>query len=105
MRLTIRGRLLLSSGIITIAVIISFISIILILNRNKVITRENISIYAPSEAMINELYALINDSKMLAKNWIYVEKQDDTPDKIRFKELQTNLYPELKNRLDRKSVV
>lgn len=103
MKLTIRGKLLLSSGIITIAVIVSFISIILILNRNKVITRENISIYAPSEAMINEMYALINDSKMLAKNWIYVEKQDDTPDKIRFKELQSILYPELKIRLTEKS--
>ena len=78
MKITIKNRLLLGFGFITVAVIISFLFIIATLNKSKKITEDNISIYTPSVSLISELYTLASDSKMLAKNWVLIEKQSDT---------------------------
>ena len=102
MKITIRNRLLLGFGTITIAVIISFIFIINTFNKSKKITEDNISIYTPSESLINELNTLISDSKMLVKNWVFIEKQTNTPDKQEFQKLQSEVYPNLKNKIEPK---
>lgn len=102
MRLSIKNKLLLSSGIIILAVVISFVFIIITLNESKKTSERNIEIYAPSEALINELYALIDDSKMLAKNWVYIEQIDDTPDKRKLKAIQDTVFLQLKEKIDSK---
>ncbi len=95
MKLLIRDRLLLGFGFITIAVIISFVYIIITLNNSSKITEDNITIHAPSKTAVNSLYSMISESKMLAKNWVFIEKQSDTPDKLKLMEIQTLEYPEL----------
>jgi methyl-accepting chemotaxis protein len=102
MRLTIKSRLFWSFGTITVSVIISFLFIITTLNKSKKITKDNISIYIPSESLINELYTLVSDSKMLAKNWVLIEKQDNTPDKQTLKSLQTMIYPNIIEQISNK---
>jgi len=95
MRLTIKNRLFWSFGTITVSVVISFLFIITTLNKSKKITKDNISIYIPSESLVNELYTLVSDTKMLTKNWVLIEKQDNTPDKQMLKDLQEFIYPNI----------
>lgn len=104
MKFSIRARLLLSTGTIIIAVIISFIYIIAALSKSKTASEKNIEIYAPSEALVNELYSMIDNTKMLAKNWVYAEQIDDTPDKKKFKSIQTTDFFALKEKLDSKMI-
>ena len=99
MKITIKNRLLLGFGFITVAVIISFLFIISTLNKSKKITEDNISIYTPSVSLISELYSLASDSKMLAKNWVLIEKQSNTPDKVKLQDLQSKTYPNLIERI------
>ena len=102
MKFSIRNKLLLSSGIIILAVVISFIYIIATLNESKKVSERNIEIYAPSEALVNELYALINDSKMLSKNWVFIEQIGETPDKKKLIALQDTVFLQLKEKIDPK---
>ncbi|MEN8123040.1 MAG: methyl-accepting chemotaxis protein [Bacteroidota bacterium] len=102
MKFSIRNKLIISSGIIILAVVISFIYIIATLNESQKVSERNIEIYAPSEALVNELYALINDSKMLSKNWVFIEQIDETPDKQKLKNLQDTVFLQLKKKIDPK---
>ncbi|MDF1546801.1 MAG: methyl-accepting chemotaxis protein [Bacteroidales bacterium] len=104
MKLSIRAKLILSSGIIILAVVVSFIYIVASLNSSKIASEKNIEIYAPSEALVSELIAMINESKMLAKNWVYAEQIADTDDKNKFKAIQETDFLALKKKIDAKMV-
>ena len=45
--------------------------------------------------LLNELYFLVYESKELTKTWAYVYREEDAPDKLRLKKIQTLLLPEL----------
>jgi methyl-accepting chemotaxis protein len=99
MNFTISGRLIIGFGIISAGVIISFIAIFFVLQKNKNIAINNTELYNPSVSNINSLRQLIVDSKSLTKNWIFIDKHDVTPDKERLKELLGKDYTELKSKL------
>lgn len=65
------------------------------LQRNKEITSRITSVYLVSEAKLNELYVQVGNSKMLLKNWVYIEQLDDTPDKRKLKKLLNDDCPSL----------
>ncbi|HBH21806.1 MAG TPA: histidine kinase [Cytophagales bacterium] len=50
----------------------------------------------PTNEMLNDFILLVNRSKMLATNWVYLQTNDE--DKRALQNLQENEYPELKNR-------
>jgi len=99
MNLTISGKLILGFGITSLGVIISFVAIFFVLQENKNIAINNTELYNPSVSNINALRQLIDDSKSLTKNWVFIEKHDDTDDKKRLKALLNEDYPELKGKL------
>ena len=43
--------------------------------------------------------ALGNGSQMLAKNWVFIDKQSDTPDKIKLSDLHNVEFPKLKDEI------
>ena len=72
-------------SVITFAILSSYDSI----NRN--LSEQN----TPSVNKLIELQNLIVESKLLIKNWVYIDKLPGTTDKKRLEELHTNLYPNL----------
>lgn len=92
MRLKIATKIGLGFGIITIAVIINAWITSSALERSRTINERITSIYTPSQTYIADLYSRINDSRMLVKSWVFIDKISDTPDKIKLKDLHAKDY-------------
>lgn len=86
--------------VIIVIVLASNIFIYVNLNQNYRINARINHVNSPSVKYLNQLYALIVDSKMLIKNWVFIEKKSDTADKLRLKELHAQTYPDLVAQID-----
>lgn len=95
LRFTIANRLALGFGILTLAILVnSFVTYNILtssIEKNNVIQ----NIYNPSASSLNQLTEMLNNSKMLVKNWVYIDTQSDTPDKLKLKALHDVDFPEL----------
>jgi HAMP domain-containing protein len=103
-RFTIAKKLMLGFGIVTLSILanIYFVNSTL---QESIKTEKKISdIYTPSSELIRELSNLMISSKMLIKNWVYIEKKQDTPDKIRLKDLHQKKFPEIHQEIEKLSV-
>jgi PAS domain S-box-containing protein len=98
-RFTIARKLLVGFGIVTMAVIISSSLTFLTLQKNKQINEEVSKTLSPSENYLNELTALVVNSKMLIKNWVFIERKNDTPDKIKLRKLHNESFPDLEEKI------
>ncbi len=103
-RYNISNRLIVGFGSISIVVLICFVLIFNATTKSTTITERNINIIGPSVQQVENLNDLVSTSKMLIKSWVLIERQTDTPDKIRLKELHSKDYPKLKMQLDSLSV-
>ncbi|MDP4210907.1 MAG: methyl-accepting chemotaxis protein [Bacteroidota bacterium] len=99
-KLTIGQKFSIGFGILIFAILVNAILSIIISNRNGKINENITKVYAPSENALTELNNAIVNSKMLIKNWVFIDKKNDTPDKLRLKELQDKTVPQLKATLD-----
>jgi PAS domain S-box-containing protein len=66
-------------------------------NRSNAVISESINVVNPTLEAIDEFILLVNRSKMLITNWVYL--QSNEVDKQALKQLHSVEYPELKNRL------
>jgi methyl-accepting chemotaxis protein len=98
--LSVSQKLILGFSVITIVVLLSYISIFIAFQKSKKMTQDNQKIYAPSVTYLNELYILINNSKLLAKNWVFIERHNDTPDKLKLKYLHEIDFPRILKELN-----
>lgn len=69
------------------------------LEQNKEINGRIAKIYSPSVKHLNDLNYAIIDSKMLIKNWVFIDKKSDTPDKKRLRAIHATEYPDIKKAL------
>ncbi len=99
MRLKIAAKIGLGFGIMTIAAVINALMTSSALEESRKVNENTTNIYSPSLAFINDLYAQINDSRMLIKSWVFIEKLTDTPDKLKLKELHETGYNEIMDTL------
>ncbi|MCB2196192.1 MAG: GAF domain-containing protein [Bacteroidetes bacterium] len=98
-KFTVAKKLILGFGIVTIAILINIFLIDKTL-KESIEVNENIStIYVPSADLIGELSDLIVSSKMLIKNWVYIEKQPNTPDKQKLIDLHRTKLPNIHDRI------
>src|SRR5215204_4310882 len=67
-------------------------------NIDKVVEQSSQNI-RPSKDAINELILMVTRSKMLITNWVYL--QSNTDDKQALRELHSNYYPELKDKISK----
>ena len=95
MKLTVAKKLYMGFGIILFIVIVFGIFIILRMQINKKISNEIINVYNPSKTVINDYYSIVDNSKMLIKGWVFIDKIPNTPDKIRLQKLHDSIFPAL----------
>lgn len=100
LKLTIGRKLSIGFGILTFAILINMILTIVTTSKNASLNREVSEIYGPSQTNLNELSNLVVNSKMLIKNWVFIDKKADTPDKIKLKDLHDKSFVEVKSKLD-----
>ncbi|RLD62285.1 MAG: histidine kinase [Bacteroidetes bacterium] len=98
-RFTIVRKLTVGFGILTFAVLLNSLLIYSTLNNSKRLNEEIINVYTPSVSYLNDLSFLINNSKMLIKNWVFVERKNDTPDKLNLIDIHNKKFPELIKKL------
>jgi methyl-accepting chemotaxis protein len=103
LKLTIGRKLSIGYGILILALLVYVFLTIYTTRKNARLNKDITEIYMPSEANLNELSNLILNSKMLIKNWVFIDKKPDTPDKIRLKDLQEKGFPQIKSELDKLS--
>ncbi len=99
MRLKIAAKIGLGFGILTIAAVINALMTSSALEASRKVNENTSNIYSPSLAFINDLYSKINDSRMLVKSWVFIEKLTGTPDKLKLKELHESGYKEVMDTL------
>ena len=87
MRLKIAAKIGLGFGVMVVAVILNALVTSSALERSRKINDKITNVYTPSLSYISELYNKINDSRMLIKSWVFIDKISDTPDKLRLKKL------------------
>jgi|GEM_PF-1678931 signal transduction histidine kinase len=89
-------KLTLGFGITTLAIIAGSILNYFILEQNISIVRKIANDHAPSSQNLNDLYFEVSNSKMLIKNWVFIEVKSNTPNKQRLKNFHRHRYPKLK---------
>lgn len=97
LRFTIRRKILF--GFLLVIFLIagnSIYTIITVFNVDANI-RESVSYTNPLDEEVVNFISLVNKSKMLGTNWVYLQTNED--DKEALRELHKNEFPELKNRI------
>jgi methyl-accepting chemotaxis protein len=100
---TIGRKLSLGYGVLIFFLLLNIILTVTTSLRNVRLNKAVSEIYTPSESNINELMNQIVNSKMLIKNWVFIDKKADTPDKLKLKELQDVEFPMVISTLDKLS--
>lgn len=103
MKLTISQKLSFSFGVLLIAIVFNVILTVWNTSSNAGKNKDITQIYIPSEKYLTELTNQIVSSKMLIKNWVFIDKKSDTPDKIKLRTLHEKDFPDVKNKLDQLS--
>lgn len=99
-KFSLSRKLLLGFGVIIgLFIILSSITFS-ILTQNERINRALSNQNAPSVSKLTELQNLISESKLLMKNWVFIDKLPNTPDKKKLMEIHDFLYPELINQIN-----
>lgn len=93
-RIGITQRIFLGFGLVMLVIILSYTLIFITVNRSKNLTYNNLQVILPSQSGLGDLSDLINNSSLLLKNWIFVERQSNTPDKQKLISLHTTSFPQ-----------
>ena len=101
MKLSIGKRLLLGFGGLLFIVLIFGIYIIVSSQKNKKVSKKIMNIYTPSKTLLNKYYNTIDNSKMLIKSWVFIDKIPKTHDKLRLINLHDSIFPALINELEK----
>ncbi|MBN1181335.1 MAG: GAF domain-containing protein [Bacteroidales bacterium] len=101
--LSIAGKIGLGFGILTLGVVINTFLTLKTLNDSIQVNKRISEIYSPSVDYLNELREMISDSKMLIKSWVFIDKKDDTPDKLRLRQLHHTSFPKIHQELSKMS--
>ena len=99
LRFTIRKKII--YGIMFLVIIFSANAIysIYTINKGNAIITRSLDVVNPTISAIDDFILLVNRSKMLATNWVYL--QNNNEDKRALEKLQRTEYPELKDRLSK----
>lgn len=99
LKFSIRQKLIYGFGLILVAVLLNSILTIVTLVRSTSLNNQVTGIYGPTVKGLGDMDMMITQSKMLIRNWVFVDKQPGTPDKIRLAELHSTDWPELRSTL------
>jgi len=100
-KFTIGKKLALGFGIVILAFLINVAITVKVSIENQQRNRSITELYTPSTDLLIQLRQVIVESKMLIKNWVFIERQSDTPDKLRLKDLHQNSFPTILSGLNK----
>jgi HAMP domain-containing protein len=98
-RFNIAKKLIFGFGVVTLAILVNILLINKTLNKSIDDNNKIASIYVPSADLIQEFSDKIVSSKMLIKNWVYIEKQAGTQDKLKLIKLLNTDIPEIHDKI------
>ncbi len=98
-RFTIRKKVIYGFLLLIIIFSSNAIYTIYTINKGNQIITKSLNVVNPTLDRINDFILLVNRSKMLITNWVYLQSND--VDKQALKEVHSNVYPELKDKLQR----
>jgi HAMP domain-containing protein len=99
--LKIAGKIGLGFGVLTLALILNAILINKVLNKSRDLNETMTSVYQPSEELLVRMRNMINNSQILIKSWVFVDKVADTPDKLKLIQLHDVSFPQIQHDLAR----
>ncbi|WP_291855928.1 methyl-accepting chemotaxis protein [Marinilabilia sp.] len=95
----IAQKLIFGFGLILVVILINAVLTLGTLTRSKNLTNGVTSVYSPTTEMLGDLEMMVTQTKMLIKNWVYIDRQADTPDKVRLRTIHQEDFPQLKEEL------
>jgi methyl-accepting chemotaxis protein len=99
LNLNIAQKLIFGFGLILVVILINAILTLGTLTQSKNLTNRVTSVYSPTTEMLGDLEMMVTQTKMLIKNWVYIDRQADTPDKIKLIAIQEEEMPQMKEEL------
>jgi len=100
-RFTIANKLILGFGVVTLAIFVNIILINRTLNESIDANNKITNVYVPSADHIRDLSNMMVTSKMLIKNWVYIDKKSETPDKKRLIDLHQIDLPKANEKIEK----
>lgn len=97
---SVAGKLTLGFGVIIFIFIIASALAYNTLNNNINNIKKISGVHNPSVDRIEALHNMITESKLLIKNWVFIEKKSDTKDKQKLVALHEKTYPQLVKRIN-----
>ena len=98
-RLTITNKLIIGFGSVLLVVIANGLVTYSTSNANRKLNEDILNIYNPSLTGLRECNVMVNNSQMLIKNWVYIDKIPDTPDKRKLQTMHDVQFPKLQSEL------
>jgi methyl-accepting chemotaxis protein len=87
LRLSISWKMGLGFGVLALACLLNSWFIYKALSKSKKLNNVIITVYEPSVSNLEKLYNQVAESRMQLKNWVYVETENITPDKLKLVEI------------------
>ncbi len=98
-KFTIAKKLILGFGIVTLAIFLNIIMITNTLKKSVDVNAEISNIDIPSADLVRELSNMMISTKMLIKNWVYIDKQPETVDKLQLINLHIKDLPAIHEKI------
>ena len=98
-KLSIAARLIIGFGILTLALIVNGVFIGITLSKSEKVNTEIKNLYTPSEENIHQLASLVEESRMLVRSWVFIDKKPETPDKINLVKIHEEEFPKVDSSL------
>ncbi|OFX19257.1 MAG: hypothetical protein A2041_06345 [Bacteroidetes bacterium GWA2_31_9b] len=95
LKFSISRKLIIGFGVLIILSIASSALTYRILTQNQELNNKINKLNNPSIQYLNELYSIVEESKLLIKNWVFIEKHSDTKDKLRIINIYKKDFPQL----------
>jgi methyl-accepting chemotaxis protein len=103
LKLNIAQKLIYGFGLILIVVFLNSVLTLFTVKRSINLNNKVTEVYSPTNQSLDNLNVLLAQSKMLIRNWVFIDKQPGTPDKLRLMELHDKEFNTLKNQLNQLS--
>ncbi len=81
--LSIRQKLIYGFGIVFVFLLINAVLTVFFHVYSQSIQEEETEVYNPVKRQVEDMRSLITESKRLTVNWVYVDHQSDTPEKVK----------------------
>lgn len=99
-RFTIGTKISIGFGILILAVIVNMLLNSKILNKSIQVNQNIENVYEPSEDNLRKIREHLRESEMLIKSWVFIEKSDTTPGKLRLVRLHKTIFPRLNENIE-----